>query len=221
VLAVPKSYRHIFFDWDGCLAKTLNIWFSAIELTLSDHNIHASSTEVVSMFGDLYNGSIRLGIKPDEFLKFKNTVYARVDENLSGISLYEGAEDILKKLKKDGKTIALISSGSRHVLDQMIKNTDVGKYFDLVISGTDVEKRKPHPEGIEKALAHLGSQKASTIMIGDSEHDLKAAQSAGIDSVLFYPDAHTNFYDLEHLKKSNPTYTIRSFKDLEKILDSS
>ncbi len=215
-----KSYRHIFFDWDGCLAKTLDIWFKSIKLALADYNIDASDKLTVPLIGDLYNGAIALGLRPEDFIAFKRNVYLRVDANMSGVALYEGAQSLLKKLRSEGKTIALISSGSRSTLEPMLKNTGVREYFDLIISGSDVEKRKPNPEGIEKALSKLGSDKASTIMIGDSEHDLKAAQNAGIDSVLFYPDAHTFFYDIAHLKSLNPTYTIKTFEELGKILES-
>lgn len=214
-----KSYQYIFFDWDGCLAKTLEIWFGAIESSLIDYNIQHSGKDVARLMNDLYGGVIGLGMRQDQYIQFKNDVYSRAEASIAEVYLYEGASVLLKSLKSKGKKLALISSGSKPSLERMLQRTRTNAYFDLVISGSDVEKRKPSPEGIESALAKLGAQKESSIMVGDSEHDLDAARNAGIDSVLFYPDAHTSFYNLDDLRKSNPTYTIRTFSELSRILD--
>lgn len=54
-------------------------------------------------------------------------------------------------------------------------------------------------------------------MIGDTEKDIAVANNAGIDSVLFYPPEHEEFYSLEKLKEHNPTYVISDFKELIKL----
>ncbi len=214
-----KSYQHIFFDWDGCLAKTLEMWFGAIESSLIDYNIPHSGRDVSRLMNDLYHGALDLGVKPENYVKFKDDVYVRAESNIDEVYLYEGASTLLRNLKSKGKTLALISSGSKPSLERMLDHTGTKAYFDLIISGSDVQKRKPNPEGIDTALAKLGAEKADSIMVGDSEHDLDAARNAGIDSVLFYPDTHTSFYDLDRLRKSNPTYTIRRFDELSQILE--
>jgi len=215
-----KSYQYIFFDWDGCLANSLGMWFDAIKSSLDKYNLTYSDSDIVAMFGDLYNNSLRLGLKKEDFLTFKKMVYSNMDMLCEKVTLYEGAESILRELKSDGKRLALISSGSKNSLEKMLSVTGVDDCFEFVVSGSDVERRKPHPEGIDMALAKLGSKKESTIMVGDSEHDLMAASAAGIDSILFYPDSHKLFYDLEGLRKLNPTYTIKKFEELKELLDS-
>ena len=51
-------------------------------------------------------------------------------------------------------------------------------------------------------------------MIGDSDKDLGAARNFGIDSILFYPDEHRKFYNLEKLKELEPTFIIEDFKTI-------
>ncbi len=45
--------------------------------------------------------------------------------------------------------------------------------------------RKPAPGLIERALAEWGFDRARSVMIGDAEHDMKAAAEAGIRAVRF------------------------------------
>jgi pyrophosphatase PpaX len=213
-----KPYKHIFFDWDGCVADTLGMWFSAIDSSLDECRIRHSERDVLFLLNNLYTGAMRLGMNHDEYGVFKKMVYEKGEANAENVRLYEGAEQLLGRLKAGGKSIALISSGSRGPLDRMLRITGARWYFDLVVSGSDVENRKPDPEGIALALAKLGSEKNEAIMVGDSDHDLEAARNAGIDSVLFYPDTHSSFYDLQLLKTSRPTYTVSRFDELARIL---
>ena len=66
-----KSYQHIFFDWDGCLAKTLEVWFDAINASLTESNVPHSDRDVCVLMNTLYTGAIGLGIKPEDYPSFK------------------------------------------------------------------------------------------------------------------------------------------------------
>jgi phosphoglycolate phosphatase-like HAD superfamily hydrolase len=64
----------------------------------------------------------------------------------------------------------------------------------------------------------LGAIKGQTIIIGDSDKDLGAAQNVGIDSILCYPPEHTKFYDLDELKPLHPTYIVQSLDEIKSII---
>ncbi|MNC30649.1 Pyrophosphatase PpaX [compost metagenome] len=53
-------------------------------------------------------------------------------------------------------------------------------FFELAITGDDVEKPKPDPEGIHKALDTLGIDPADAVFIGDSNADILAGKAAGL-----------------------------------------
>ena len=99
-----------------------------------------------------------------------------------------------------------------------MENNNLTNFFDIVISGDEVENHKPHPEVIEKGLAALNGEKELAIMIGDSRKDLGAAKNAGIDSVLIYPPEHKLYYDLDDLKTYQPTFVASGFKELEDMI---
>ncbi len=213
-----KPYRCILFDWDGCIARTLSLWSDAISASLAEEGITASEREVGPLIGNLYDGAIALGVKPENWKLFKDRIYLFMDGDAHGISLYDGAKKMLERTKSSGRMTALISSSSKLLLEKALIATEVRPYFDVVISGSDVKRRKPDPEGISAAMSLLGAETSNSIMVGDSEFDIKAASNAGIDSVLFYPQAHSAFYSLDHLKKCNPTYIVGSHTELEQML---
>lgn len=72
---------------------------------------------------------------------------------------------------------------------------------------------------LEKGLDLLQGTKREAIMIGDSNKDIEAANNAGIDSLLVYPQGHTIFYDLDQLKSYNPIYIVSNFKEISLVLD--
>src|SRR5581483_9741789 len=99
-----------------------------------------------------------------------------------------------------------------------VTNNNVKKYFDVILTKEDVIHHKPNPEIVYKALEKLDGIKEEAIVVGDSKKDLGAAQSAGIDSLLFYPEQHKKFYSLEDLKIYNPAYIVSSFEEMKPIL---
>lgn len=58
-----KTYHHILLDWDGSLAKTLDIWLFAIRTPLENRGIHISDKQIaVQCFGRSTEGYAKLGI---------------------------------------------------------------------------------------------------------------------------------------------------------------
>ena len=84
----------------------------------------------------------------------------------------------------------------------------------MVITDSGDIKHKPHPDSLERARQKLGVPKTRTLMLGDSDKDLGAAQNDGLHSLLFYPPANEQFYDLATLQAFQPTYVIRSWQEL-------
>jgi len=211
-----KNYKYILFDWDGCLARTLQIWLAAYKSVSTKHNVHFSDKEIVDKVFGNWNNLSELGIKNvDEYV---SNVLTMVGKELPNVELYDGAKELLDTLKNKGKILALLTSSKRQNVLPALKNNNLELYFEIVIAADDVENHKPHPEVIETALKKMNGNKGESIKIGDSHNDLEAANNAKIDSVLFYPPEHAVFYDFDNLKSYNPTHIISSLNDLSDIL---
>lgn len=211
-----KNYQYILFDWDGCMAKTLAIWMKAYKEVFAEYNQSPEEKEIaLKAFGN-WDGPVLFGIKDaDSFMK---KVVKKVNENYPTLELYEGVKTTLQTLKEHDKKIALLTSSVESMVKASLKRQDLTEYFDVVLTAESVTKHKPDPEIVEKALNGMGGNKDAAIIMGDSKSDLGAAQNAGIDSILFYPQENHIFYHLDQLKEYNPTYIVTEFKESLKFL---
>lgn len=57
-------------------------------------------------------------------------------------------------------------------------------YFEIIITGDDVEKVKPAPDLYVKAIEVLGIQPAEAVAFEDSSNGLQAALTAGLKCVI-------------------------------------
>lgn len=209
-----KQYEYFLFDWDGCLAKTLEVWLNAYKTIYREYGVEPTDQEIAQHFGD-WKAPRHFGIEDVDGCV--NKIVALANDKLHQVELYDGAKDLLDSLSKSTK-LALLSSSERKVLQWGLEHNGLQDVFDVVIAGDEVVNHKPHPEVIEKGMAALGATKDKTVMVGDSHKDLEAANNAGIDSVLVYPPNHKTFYDLNKLKSYEPTYFVSGFAELRTLL---
>ncbi|MGC9599394.1 MAG: HAD family hydrolase [Minisyncoccia bacterium] len=100
------------------------------------------------------------------------------------ITLMAHASEVLEAIKKNYKT-ALITSRGRTTTTMLLKKFDLRKYFDVVLDREDVKNHKPNPEGIIKAMDHLGiKDRTKALYVGDYKEDIEAAHNADIKCVL-------------------------------------
>lgn len=211
------KYNYFLFDWDGCLAVTLDPWIEAYRQAFAIHGLSPSYAEIASHLGDWKMGAL-FGI--EDHIAFNSLAVEYAKKGLKTVELYDGAKDLLTELNRT-KTLALVSSGSRDIIHGGLLHNGINDIFDIVISGEDVTNQKPNPEPLEKALKAIGGTKDKAIMIGDSDNDILAAQAFGIDSVLVYPESHHSIYDKKYMHSLNPTYVINNLNDLIKILNKT
>lgn len=210
-----KEYQYYLLDWDGNLAKTLHVWIEAFRVVLAHHNIEATDKEIVATFGKSTSFIDGWGIEDNDGAYEEAGEYVKT--KLPEVELYPDAIEVLNTLHDRGKKLALITSSSHDKIAHLLDSYNLRQLFDAIVAGDDVTHHKPHSEPLEKGLAALGGSKDQAVMIGDSDKDLGAAQNFGIDSILFYPDEHAEFYDLDDLKPFNPTYIIEDFKKILKF----
>ena len=208
------TYQYIMFDWDGCLARNLHLWINICRRALANQGVTASTTEIMLHYG---TGQLpeRLGA-PDP-AACRRTIGEIAARELSSTELQPGARELLRDLRSR-RHVALVSNARPTLLSDSLRRNQVEDAFELIISGQDVTRLKPDPEGLERALDQMGGHKSAAVMIGDSSTDIQAAHNAGIDSILVYPPEHEAYYDHRRLRACRPTHTVRSFAQLRHLL---
>lgn len=206
--------KYVLLDWDGNLARTLDVWVKVYRKLLQKRGFDFSDEEIATCFGMAAQRFKEWGIKDvDDALKEMDELAAKL---LPEVELYPDALYVLDAIKQSGKKTALITTSLRSNVASLLDAYHMHEYFDELVAHEDTQEHKPHPEPLEKALKSLGGTLSEAVMIGDSDKDIMAAHNAHIDSILFYPPEHAKFYDLDDLLLLKPTYVVNDFR---KILD--
>lgn len=176
--------KYILLDWDGNLAKTLDVWIEACCAPLQKRGLNLTDEEIATCFGIPFERFTEWGIEDvDTAIGEMDALAATL---LPEVALYPDAVFVLEELKKQGKKMALITTSLRDNVITLLDKYNLHGYFDVVMAYEDTVEHKPHPEPLEKALMALEGSKEEAIMIGDTGNDIVAATSAGIDSILFF-----------------------------------
>ncbi len=214
---MTARYENVLFDWDGTLARTLDVWMRAYEGSLAELGLFPSRRAIGGQFGD-WHGVLGLGVRQDQYDAWLEDLKCRVTDGMSSVALYDGARAMLTDVRATGARTALITTSTRDLLRPVLERTGTAELFDTVVTAEDVSRHKPDPEPVLEALRRLGGSPDRAVMVGDSDKDLGAARNAGVASILMFPPDHAAYYDIEVLRSFGPAHVCGSFAELYAVL---
>jgi pyrophosphatase PpaX len=94
-----------------------------------------------------------------------------------------GMDDVLLKLKEEGRRLGLVSAKRRSTVELAFAATEIGHLFDVVVGGDEAPRQKPAPDPLLLALERLGAAAADAVYVGDSPFDMGAAKAAGMHAI--------------------------------------
>ena len=101
------------------------------------------------------------------------------------VPLVPHVKDVLEKFKNEGKHLSLASSSGRKLIDIFTQQTNIAHYFEVIMSGDDVQYSKPNPEIFLKVAQWYHLPATQFTVIEDSTNGVKAAKSAGMQCIGF------------------------------------
>ncbi len=112
-----------------------------------------------------------------------------------GLTMKEGAEELLEYLKAAGASIAIGSSTRHDIVEMELRDAGLLEYFDVLACGDMVEHSKPEPDVFLLAAEMLlgpedqpePKKRADCIIIEDSFNGVIAARRTGA-TVFMVPD---------------------------------
>lgn len=92
---------------------------------------------------------------------------------------FPGVVEGLKAMKAAGYRVACITNKAEKFTVPLLKDTGLFDYFELILSGDTLPKKKPDPLPLLHACKHFGIEPQELLLIGDSLNDTQAARAAG------------------------------------------
>ena len=186
-----KSSRALLFDMDGVITDSMprhcRSWLRAFR---DIFGLKIPPIEIYKREGEKSDKSVKeilsgyhisvTDTQLNDFLDHKASLF----NGQGKIRYFSGMRTFLKKLSKQ-KSLGLVTGTQRREIDAMFEDRFKSQ-FQTIVTSTDVQRGKPHPEPYQKALVRLGISPDEALVIENAPYGIRSAHAAGIQ-VLALP----------------------------------
>lgn len=207
-----QPIKLVIFDNDGTLLDTEGIYAWAneqmvgheldpiISSQLVGKNAHDTCKAMMAYYH--ISGSL------DDFIKKRTKL---LDNCWNNTNMMPGAEKLIKRIHNKGIPMAIAtSSRSTNFKKKILSHMNVYSLIDSYVCGNEVVNGKPAPDIYLKACdKYYNVLPEETLVIEDSPYGIKAANDAGMASILVTNNTR-NYQGTLAKIGAVPTYTISS-----------
>lgn len=186
---------HIIWDWNGTLLDDRDHALNVVNVLLERYELNKISKET---YWELFRfpiqsfyESIGFDFRKISMSQLSQEFVTLHKEGLNSCGIYPHSMDIIQHNIKNSKTQSVLSATDQNSLNFALENFNLKSYFKYIYglnnfyAASKVELGK---DLIEKNKLPT----SSSIIIGDTDHDLEVGQKLGIDVVLI-ANGHQNY----------------------------
>lgn len=195
-----KDFKGHIFDLDGTLTRSNHVWSKIDEEFLGKRGIKvpedyfkqvsAMNFEQAAVYT---NDRFSLGENIQDIMKewFDMAVY----EYTNVIELCGNAGEYVRKLKEQGRKIALATASTEELYKPVLKRNGILDQFDCFVSTEQVKREKGFPDVYELAAEKLGLEVKACVVYEDIVEGIKGAKAGGFFAVACLNDHYSHDWD--------------------------
>ena len=188
-MPLARGIAAVMIDLDGTLLDTVPDLAAAAGRMLGALGLHPSSREEIRSFIgkgipklvqrclEARAGGARAEARQAEALTLFQNFY--FEESGRRSTLYPGVIEGLTQLRAMRLRLACVTNKAARFTLPLLEQKGLAPYFELVVSGDTLARRKPDPLQLAHICAEFGLAPAKVLLIGDSVNDVLAARAAG------------------------------------------
>ncbi len=210
------KFELCIFDFDGTIVDTRRDLATAVNAVRAHYGLPEKGVEEIT--GYVGDGIVKLVERslPDSSIDIDKAVFlfneAYKAHLLDTTAPYPGIREVLSRL--NGFYCALLTNKSYQFTKAITDSLDFTEFFSLIIGGDTLERKKPHPDGVEYILQKSGVNRKKAVMIGDGKNDILAAHISGISSIY----VRYGYTDIHDFNGHKPDFSVDSALELLAIL---
>lgn len=199
----------LLFDWDGTLFDSASAGFLAFQKTFDDLGILFTADFYQAHYTpNWYAMYEALNLPTEKWKKADELWLEHYGEQPP--KMVEGAATTIIELQSRGYRLGLVTSGTERRVTREIEQLGMSSVFESVICNEHIINKKPHPEGLEKAMHSLNSAPESCCYVGDAPQDVQMGKSARVLTVA----VRSSYPTSRHLIKEQPDIHLESIAEM-------
>ena len=215
---MPQSFRVVIFDLDGVLADSEPWWNKIDAKLLAQYGVRYRGEYHRNVLGVSYRLAVEffkkafgLSASADELIQRRGEIATEFFANRVG--LFPSAKEVLQELRRMNLRLAVATSSISASARPFLDRHQLTAFFDVIVTGDEIEHGKPHPDIYLRAAAKLNVAADACLVIEDALAGIAAAKAAKM-CVAAIPDRR--FVD-PHEYEKEADYLLGSLSEIPSL----
>ena len=158
---MSQSFRAVIFDLDGVLADSEPWWNEIDAKLLAEYGVTYRGEYHRNVLGvsyrlavEFYKKTFGLSVPTDEMMRRRGEIAA--DFFANRIDVFPSTKLVLQELRQMNLHLAVATSSVSASARPFLARHELAAFFEVVVTGEEVEHGKPHPDIYLRAAERLG-----------------------------------------------------------------
>jgi HAD superfamily hydrolase (TIGR01509 family) len=213
------SFRAVIFDLDGVLADSEPLWNEIDAQLLAEYGIKYRGEHHREVLGvsyalavEFYKKAFGISAPTEELMKRRGEIAGEFFATRVGV--FPATTATLEELRQMNLHLAVATSSVSASARPFLDRHDLTKFFEVIVTGDEIERGKPAPDIYLHASEKLGVSADACLVIEDALSGIAAGKAAGM-AVAAIPD--TRFVDAREYEEQ-ADYLLRSISEVPLLL---
>ena len=199
----------LLFDWDGTLADSAHLGLIAFEKTFDELGVPFEHAVYEATYSpNWYSTYEALGLQKERW-QVADEIWTRHYGEQTA-PLIQGVGETLLSLRAKGYQLAIVSSGTRSRVLREVQQSLLSDAFAVVVCNEDIVNKKPHPEGLLKAIHSMNVPSSQCAYIGDAPEDIEMGRRGNVMTI----GVRSNYPSSARMLSAKPDLYLERLADL-------